>query len=178
MRCGPEGKCHSGRMDLESRGLIGDTATAALATADGTIDWYCPRRFDSPASLFALLDPEGGAIRLGPAGTGRAAGPQSYDERTMILRTRLPAVDGELEVTDFMPWDGTSTRPPGRIPRIAPATRGAVDVEIDLVPGTAFGPARRVSTWSEGMAFDDLVVRTGVPVDGRRAETTLQAGDR
>src|SRR3954452_1849053 len=146
MRCGSEGKCHSGRMDLESRGLIGDTATAALATADGTIDWYCPRRFDAPASLFALLDPEGGAVRVGPAGTGRAPGLQSYDERTTVLRTRIPAVDGELEIADFMPWDGTSVRPPGRIVRIATATRGQVDIEVEVTPGTAFGPAHRVST--------------------------------
>ena len=166
------------RLDLEQRGLIGDTATAALAGADGTIDWYCPRRFDAPASLFALLDPEGGAVRVGPAGTGRAAGRQTYDERTNILRTRLPGVDGELEVADFMPWDGTSARPPGRIIRIVTATRGEVGVEIEVTPGTSFGPARRVSTWSAGLAFDDLVVRTGVAVDGRRAETTLRAGER
>src|SRR5438128_1776424 len=117
-------------LDLEQRGLIGDTASAALSGADGTIDWYCPRRFDAPAALVGLLDPEGGAIRVGPAGTGRAVGEQRYDERTTILRTRLPAVDGELELIDFMPWDGTSARPPGRIIRIATAIRGAVDIEI------------------------------------------------
>src|SRR5205823_275928 len=87
----------------------------------------------APASLYALLDPEGGAVRVGPAGTGRAAGLQSYDERTAVLRTRLPAVDGELEVADFMPWDGTSTRPPGRIVRVATAISGQVAVERSLL---------------------------------------------
>src|SRR3954447_5507409 len=161
---------------LEQRGLIGDAGPAARAAADGTIDWYCPRRFDAPASLFRLVDAEGGAIRVGPAGTGRAVGEQTYDEGTNVLRTRLPAVGGELEVADFMPWDGTTKRPPGRIVRVVTAMRGSVDVEIELTPGTAFGPAHRISTWSAGMTFDDLVVRTGIPVEGRRAETTLHAG--
>src|SRR3954447_18050680 len=77
-----------------------------------------------------------------------------------------------------MPWDGTGRRPPGRIIRLLTARRGAVDVEVEVTPGTAFGPARRVSTWSGGIAFDDLVVRTGLPVDGRLATTTLGAGER
>jgi GH15 family glucan-1,4-alpha-glucosidase len=147
--------------------------------ADGGIVWYCPRRFDAPASLFRLLDPEGAVMRVGPAGTGRAPGEQTYDRRTNVLRTLLPATGGgELEVVDFMPWDGTSQRPEGRIVRLLTARRGPVDVEVEVTPGAAFGPARRVSTWSSGIAFDDLVVRTGVPVDGRRASTTLASGER
>lgn len=179
MRSGGSGGNGGGdELALEERGLIGDTATTALVAADGTIDWYCPRRFDAPASLFRLLDPEGGAVRVGPAGTGRATGDQFYDRSTNVLRTLLPAVAGELEVADFMPWDGTSVRPPGRIVRVLTARRGVVDVEVEVTPGSDFGPARRVNTWSEGVAFDDLVVRTGIPMEGRRGTTTLQAGDR
>src|SRR3954452_20669820 len=91
-------------LPLEQRGVIGDPPTTALVAADGTIDWYCPRRFDAGASLFRLLEPEGGAVRVGPAGTAGVAGSQSYDESTNVLRTVLPAVEGALEVVDFMPW--------------------------------------------------------------------------
>src|SRR5687768_3251065 len=141
-------------LPLRARGAIGDTGTLALVAADGTIDWWCPGRFDAPAALFRLLDPEGGAVRVGPAGVPRA-GEQAYDAGTNVLRTRLAAPEGELEVCDFMPWDGR--RPSGRILRIVTALRGRVDVEVDIQPGSRFGPARDVATWSGGMVFDGIV---------------------
>ncbi|MCU1448652.1 MAG: putative protein C4H3,03c [Acidimicrobiales bacterium] len=174
----PEGSGGADRFDLDQHGLIGDTEAAALVAADGTIDWYCPRRFDAGAALFALLDPDGGAVRVGPAGTGRAAGTQSYDESTNVLRTVLPGVEGEVEVTDLMPWDGSRFRPEGRIVRVVQALRGTVDVEVEVVPGRAFGPATRVTAWSEGIAFDGVVVHTGHPVVDHRSVFRLAAGER
>ncbi|CAA9244408.1 MAG: GH15 [uncultured Acidimicrobiales bacterium] len=163
-------------LPLRARGLIGDTATAALVAADGTIDWWCPTRFDAPAALFRLLDPGGGAVRAGPSGPPRA-GVQSYGDRDNVLHTTLQAGNGaELEVTDFFPWFHDS--PGGRIVRILEARRGSVDVEVDVVPGSAFGPARDISSWSEGMAFDGVVVRTGHPFDQRTSRLQLHAGER
>ena len=162
-------------LPLRARGAIGDTGTLALVAADGTIDWWCPGRFDAPAALFRLLDPDGGAIRVGPAGPPRA-GTQAYDPGTNVLRTRLPAPEGELEVVDFMPWDGR--RPSGRIVRIVTARRGRVDVDVDVQPGSRFGPAREVATWSGGIAFDGILVQTPCPMDGRAGALRLEAGDR
>jgi GH15 family glucan-1,4-alpha-glucosidase len=162
-------------LPLRARGAIGDTGTLALVAADGTIDWWCPGRFDAPAALFRLLDPEGGAVRVGPAGVPRA-GEQSYDPGTNVLRTRLPAPEGELEVVDLLPWNGRS--PSGRIVRIVTALRGRVDVEVDVQPGARFGPARDVTTWSGGIAFDGVVVQTGCPMDGRSGTIRLEAGER
>lgn len=160
---------------LRDRGLIGDTATAALVACDGTIDWWCPGRFDAPAAFFRLLDPAGGALRVGPAGVPRP-GVQSYDRSTNVLRTRLPAPEGELEVTDFFAWRGQ--RPSGRIVRLLHALRGRVEVEVDVVPGAAFGAARDVSTWSTGIAFDGVAVHTGCAMDGRQGRLTLESGER
>ena len=167
-------------LELAQRGLIGDTETAALSGADGTIDWWCPRRFDAPAALFRLLDPEGGAVRVGPADTGRATGTQTYDPGTNVLRTVLPAAGAaELEVADFMPWSGRGERASGRIVRVVTARRGTVDVEVEVVPGSRFGVPDRVSEWSHGVTFDGVVVRTGAPlVEPRRAATRLAAGER
>ena len=162
-------------LPLRARGAIGDTGTLALVAADGTIDWWCPGRFDAPAALFRLLDPDGGAVRVGPAGVPHA-GSQAYDAGTNVLRTRLPAPEGELEVCDFMPWDGR--RPSGRIIRIATVLRGRVDVEVDVQPGSRFGPAREVATWSGGIVFDGIVVQTGCPMEARSGSRRLEAGDR
>ncbi|MBW3615947.1 MAG: hypothetical protein KY439_11675 [Actinobacteria bacterium] len=160
---------------LRERGAIGDTATMALVAADGTIDWWCPGRFDAPAAFFRLLDPAGGALRVGPAGVPRA-GPQSYEPSTNVLRTRLPAPEGLLELTDFLPWNGK--RASGRIVRLLTVLWGRVEVEVDVVPGRAFGPGREVSTWSSGIAFDGVVVHTGCPMEGRQGRLTLEAGER
>jgi GH15 family glucan-1,4-alpha-glucosidase len=133
-----------------------------------------------------LIDPGGGALRVGPAGQA-TVGSQRYDDRTNVVRTRLPAPEGEVEVADFMPWPGGTERPPGRIVRLVAALRGPVEVAVELVPGSRFGPAREVAAWSEGVAFDGLVVRCGlppapVPLDRDRAvwvaTTTLAPGER
>ena len=142
---------------LNARGLIGDTATAALVTADGTIDWWCPGRFDQPATFFRLLDPDGGALRVGPAGPARL-GQQSYEAGTNVLTTVLPAPEGSVEITDFMPWDAGVSTPDGRhLVRIVTA-RADVDIEVDVVAGGRFAPVERIDRFADGLAFDGTVV--------------------
>ena len=53
--------------DISDHGLIGDLQTAALVTTDGTIDWFCCPRFDSPSVFASLLDAGwGGHFRIAP----------------------------------------------------------------------------------------------------------------
>ncbi len=59
-----------GYRPIESYGLIGDLRTAALVGRDGTIDWFCPERFDAPSLFAAILDAElGGSFRSGRPAT-------------------------------------------------------------------------------------------------------------
>jgi GH15 family glucan-1,4-alpha-glucosidase len=48
-------------LPIAEHGLIGDLHTVALVGTDGTIDWYCCPRFDSPSVFAAILDADGGA---------------------------------------------------------------------------------------------------------------------
>jgi GH15 family glucan-1,4-alpha-glucosidase len=52
---------------IAEHGLIGDLQTAALVTTDGTVDWFCSPRFDSPSVFASLLDRErGGHFQIAP----------------------------------------------------------------------------------------------------------------
>ncbi|MGH9078320.1 MAG: glycoside hydrolase family 15 protein, partial [Acidimicrobiales bacterium] len=152
-------------MPLGARACLSDASSGALVAADGTIDWWCPGRFDAPAVLSRLVDPAGGALGTAPAQPGGAApgpGAQAYLAGTNVVRTVHGATEAWLEVVDFMPWSGPGTAAPGRIVRLLTARRGPVVVAVDVAPGAGYGPARDVSAWSEGVAFDRTVVRTGV----------------
>jgi GH15 family glucan-1,4-alpha-glucosidase len=95
----------AGYLPIAEHGVVGDLHSAALVGTDGTIDWYCPERFDAPAVFAAILDRHrGGFYRIAPA----CADPQPkqlYLPNTNVLVTRFLAPDGVGEVHDFMPID-------------------------------------------------------------------------
>src|SRR5438876_2285847 len=92
--------------DIGNHGLIGDLQTAALVSGDGTVDWYCCPRFDSPSVFASLLDRErGGFFRIAPATEGYVTR-QLYLPGSAILITRFLTPEGVGEVADFMPVAG------------------------------------------------------------------------
>jgi len=124
--------------NIDSYGVIGDLHTAALVSSDGSIDWCCLPRFDSPSVFAAILDDKkGGFFRIAPAKEDRCK--QMYLPDTNVLVTRFLSEDGVGEVIDFMPWQNgpSSTQ---AIIRIARCIRGSVDFEMECVP--AFNYAR------------------------------------
>ena len=83
-------------------GVIGDMHTAALVGLDGSIDWYCAPRFDSPSVFAALLDArKGGRFQLSPAEGFTTT--QTYEGDTNVLSTIFESKQGKIKLTDFMP---------------------------------------------------------------------------
>ena len=91
---------------IEDYGLIGDMHAAALVGRDGSVDWLCLPRFDSPSCFSALLgDARHGRWLLAPAGEVRASS-RRYVPGTLILETDFETADGLVRVIDFMPRRG------------------------------------------------------------------------
>ncbi|MFF8368215.1 glycoside hydrolase family 15 protein [Streptomyces lydicus] len=88
---------------IEDYALIGDLQTAALVGRDGSIDWLCLPRFDSPACFAALLGGrENGHWALSPH-SSEARAERSYRGDSLILDTVWETPTGRVRVTDFMP---------------------------------------------------------------------------
>src|SRR5256884_4299782 len=92
-------------LPIAEHGLIGDLHSVALVGTDGTIDWYCCPRFDSPSVFGAILDRQkGGHWRIAPVGDdSEITTKQLYFPDSNVLITRFLTPSGVGELQDFMP---------------------------------------------------------------------------
>ena len=89
-------------LPIEDYAVIGDTHTAALVGRDGSVDWLCLPRFDSPACFAALLGSnEHGRWLIGPAEEARCS--RRYVDDSAVLESTYETATGVLRVTDLMP---------------------------------------------------------------------------
>jgi len=116
---------------IEDYALIGNTYTAALVGRDGSIDWLCLPRFDSPACFAALLGgPEHGRWLIAPDCRVKAVH-RNYRGDTLILETNFDTDNGEVALVDFMPIN----EQPGQIEliRLVEGRSGSVAMRMELV---------------------------------------------
>ena len=145
-----------GYLPIADHGLIGNHHTVALVGVDGTIDWYCCPRFDSPSVFGAILDKDkGGYFRIS-SGDENARKKQFYFPDTNVLITRFFTPDGVGEVTDFMPVDR-----PGelsgrhRLIRWVHVVRGQMTFDVEVEPRFDYGRARHVThVGKNGVVFE------------------------
>lgn len=125
---------------IENYGLIGNLRTAALVGMDGSIDWLCLPRFDSPSVFAAILDDRnGGRFRIAPADDGFRC-KQHYWPNTNILITRFLHSDGIGEVVDYMPVGGAGGSAADQLVRRARVVHGRMTFRLECCP--AFNYAR------------------------------------
>jgi GH15 family glucan-1,4-alpha-glucosidase len=123
--------------------LISDCRSAALVSRDGSIDWFCPGRFDRPSVFARLLDEEGGSWSLRPVGDADVS--RRYLERSMVLETTFRTSTGTLVLLDAMAV-GPDERghelgmgSPGVLLRRASCVEGRVDLSIEYRPRMEYG---------------------------------------
>jgi len=125
--------------NIGDHGLIGDLHTAALVSSDGTIDWFCVPRFDSPSIFASLLDADkGGYFRMAPDRDDYVS-KQLYFPDTAILITRFMTPDGVGEVHDFMPVAGSRATDRHRLVRQLRVVRGTMRFAVELQPRFNYG---------------------------------------
>lgn len=125
---------------IENYGLIGNLHTAALVGLDGSIDWLCIPRFDSPSVFGALLDDQkGGRFRIFATGDNIRQ-KQHYWPNTNILVTRFMHADGIGEVADYMPVGGSQGAPHDQLVRRLRVVHGKMPFRMECRP--AFDYAR------------------------------------
>ena len=107
----PHPRPPQGYLPIEEHGIVGDLRTVALIGTDGTVDWYCPSRFDAPSLFGALLDARKGGYFSLTSRTGYARPKQLYLPDTNILLTRFQGKEAVGEVIDFMVPETRSDRP-------------------------------------------------------------------
>ncbi|MFD8951773.1 glycoside hydrolase family 15 protein [Streptomyces xanthophaeus] len=180
---------------IENHGLIGDLQTAALVTTDGTIDWFCCPRFDSPSVFGALLDWEkGGHFSVRPSADTYTT-KQLYLPDTAVLVTRFMTESGAGEVVDFMPVTGGTATDRHSLVRMLRCVRGSMTFKIGIAPRFDYGrKPHTLRTTEHGAVFssdglelalsvvrepeDERLVHTLTGDHDLRVEVALKAGQQ
>jgi GH15 family glucan-1,4-alpha-glucosidase len=160
---------------IEDYALIGDTFTTALVGLDGSIDWLCVPRIDSPACFAALLgEVENGRWLIAPEGEVRRTS-RRYRDDTLILETEFETGTGVVALIDFMPVGGADHCVD--IVRLVQGRRGEVPMCTELVFRFEYG---QIVPWVQrspkGLTAiagpDALHVVTPVELHGENFRTT------
>lgn len=155
--------------------LIGNCRTAALVARDGSIDWLCLPRFDSPSVFGALLDPDnGGRFRIRPAGAFQAE--RRYLPDTNILATTFRTASGLCVVRDGFAVQSEAGKrgalaPEHELIRAIEGLHGEVELEIVYDPRPDYGRTRPTIRQRGALGFwcqsggAALILRGDVPLE-------------
>lgn len=176
---------------IEDYAVIGDLHTVALVGKNGSIDWCCIPRFDSPSVFGALLDAKkGGFFRIHPLcdPSTKMGHKQIYLSDTNILITRFLAEAGVGEITDFMPVKlSRLVDHQHNIVRSVAVVRGTLTFEMVCCPAFNFArDTHQVHILESGAIFASETLCLGLSSNvsmqddgegGARAVFTLHAGE-
>ncbi len=156
-------------------GLLSNCEQSCLVAPDGSVEWLCLPRPDSPSVFAALLDRSAGLFRFGPS---NAQVPQQrrYLPGTMVLETTWQTPTGWMTVHDFLAVGPAEVegrradyhRAPsdfgavGALVRIATCISGRVEVMVNCAPLFNYGTTG--GTWS--YQGDGYTAMTVAPAEG------------
>ena len=173
--------------NIHDYGIIGDMCSCALVGRNGSIDWACFPRFDSPSVFAAILDDRrGGHFQIAPSESHTSV--QRYAPDTNVLETTFTTATGSALIIDFMPLARPSqdSLTPHEIHRVVRGLQGSVELHLSFRPRfnyaqgpTEISPARAgvvARQANESMALVaslPLTIEREDGVDGPAAEATF-----
>lgn len=171
--------------------LLSDCRSAGLVSSEGSLDWLCLPRFDSPAVFGRLLDERAGHWSIRPTAPCEAV--RRYIPGTLVLETTFRTSSGTAVLLDTLVMGhrerghalGKSS--PGVMLRQITCTSGSVTVETTFAPRPEYGLIHPVMSAVRGGisangGSERLLLSTPLPlrIDGSTAygATELRAGRR
>jgi GH15 family glucan-1,4-alpha-glucosidase len=172
---------------ISSYGVVGDLHSAALIGLDGSVDWLCLPRFDSPSVFAGILDEKrGGQFTIGPV-SPEARCQQLYQPETNILVTRFLTPDGVAELTDFMPLRLIETEPhSSQLVRRVKSVSGTPSLRLRCAPALNYAQDGHEVVISQGGASfrspaQSFALAASIPLrkvgDAVEAEFTLKESE-
>ena len=170
---------------IEDYAIIGNTCTVAMVGNNGSIDWLCVPRFDSPACFAALLGTEkNGRWLIAPKGAIKRTR-REYRADSLILETEFETDDGIVAIIDFMPIHERL----GQVDlvRIVEGRKGRVAMQMEAIFRFDYGHVMPwVTSKHEGLRAiagpDAIKLRTSASMRGEdfttRADFTVSEGHR
>lgn len=128
---------------ISDYGFISDCRSGALVGRDGSIDWWCPDRFDSRSVFGRLLDPAAGHWRIAPLAASRVE--RTYRPDTLVLRTVHHTPEGSVAVTDALAAElgarghELGINSPAVLLRVVEGLSGRVPMHLDFAPRPEYG---------------------------------------
>ena len=179
-----------GGVPIADYGFLADCNGAALVGRDGSVDWLCLPRFDSPALFAGLLDPEAGHWAMAPTAPYHVA--RRYVPGTLVVETTFTTGTGSVRLLDALAvakgarvhdlgLDG-----PHELLRLVEGVSGVVEMATDCAPRPEYGLVRPLlrETPDGARSFGGpsrIAVRAGSPVAVEdasvRATFPVRAGD-
>ncbi|UFS69184.1 glycoside hydrolase family 15 protein [Geomonas sp. RF6] len=124
---------------ISDYGFIADCSCTALVSRDGSVDWCCIPRVDSPSCFGRLLGWQtGGFFRIAPLAPYRVR--RSYLQHTLILETVFTTESGSVRLLDLFPVGGGRVMQSyQQLLRIVEGVEGEVPVRVTIVPRFDYG---------------------------------------
>jgi alpha,alpha-trehalase len=155
-------------------GLLADCNSAALLSRDGSIDWLCLPRYDSPAVFSRLLDPDAGHWSIRPVGEFTVE--RRYLPGTLVIETTFQTEEGVVRLRDAMAFaEGQSAHElgidvPHEVLRSVEGVSGRVLLEMELCPRSEYGLVKPLFRQEDGggRTFggpNRIAVRAGAPAE-------------
>jgi GH15 family glucan-1,4-alpha-glucosidase len=163
----------SASLPIGDYGLLADCNSAALVSREGSIDWLCLPRYDSPSLFARILDPAAGHWSIRPRGGFTAQ--RRYLPGTLVMETTFTADSGVVRIRDAMAFapgqrgHDLGFDAPHELLRSVEGVSGRVELEMELAGRPEYGLVRPLGRLHEDGALtfggpNRLAMRAGSPL--------------